>query len=420
VSPAGPERAPGLNNPPHPRRQAAFVFIFITLVLDTLAFGVLIPVTPKLVLEFTGGDMAEAAHWTGLFGLVWAAMQFGFSPLLGALSDRFGRRPIILLSNIGLGLDYFLMALAPGLGWLMAGRVVSGLTAASFSTATAYVADVTKPEERAAKFGLMGAAFGLGFVIGPALGGVLGGIDLRLPFWVAGGLSLANGVYGLFILPESLPKNLRAPLDLRKANPLGSLTLLHREPGLFGLAFSEFFAFVAHESLPNMFVLYATYRYQWTERDVGLSLAFVGVCSALVQAALTGPAVKALGARGAVVVGLLFGAAGFAAFGFAGSGLWFMAGIPFIALWGINGPALNALMTARVSPQAQGQLQGALASLRGVSGMIGPVLFTQVFAQAIAGVGPPGLVGPGAPYFLAAGLVMVAMGVAWVATRPRP
>ncbi|MEO6463534.1 MAG: MFS transporter, partial [Candidatus Eisenbacteria bacterium] len=254
-----------------PPRRAALAFIFVTVVLDVLALGLVIPVLPKLVETFLGGDTAAAARVFGVFGTVWAAMQFVFSPLLGALSDRFGRRPVILISNFGLGIDYILMALAPSLAWLFVGRVISGIVGASWTTAAAYLADVTKPEERAANFGRIGAAWGLGFVLGPALGGVLGGIDPRLPFWVAAVLTLLNACYGLFVLPESLPRERRGALDLRKANPLGSLRLLRGHRGLLALATVAFLFWMAHQVLSSTFVLYTSYRYDWSPTLVGLT-----------------------------------------------------------------------------------------------------------------------------------------------------
>lgn len=238
-----------------------------------LALGMSLPVLPRLVVDFLGGDTARAAEIYGLFGTVWALMQFVCAPLLGALSDRFGRRPVILLSNLALGLDYVLMALAPTLGWLFVGRVISGITASSFSTAGAYVADVTPPERRAAGFGMLGAAFGLGFILGPALGGVLGAVDPRLPFWVAAAFSLLNFLYGLFVLPEPLPEARRAPFSWRRANPVGALTLLRSHPALMGLAAVHFMHRVAHDVLPSTFVLYTSYRYAWDERMVGVTLA---------------------------------------------------------------------------------------------------------------------------------------------------
>jgi DHA1 family tetracycline resistance protein-like MFS transporter len=392
---------------PAPTR-AAFLFIFITVSLDMLALGMMIPVLPKLIIEFEHGDMASAAGAAGVFGFSWAAMQFVFSPLLGAISDRRGRRPVILLSNLGLGLDYLLMALAPSLSWLFVGRLISGITSASISTASAYVADVTPEDERAAKFGMLGAAFGLGFVVGPALGGVLGGIGLRLPFWAAAGLSLANALYGFFILPESLAVEKRAPFQWSKANPFGSLALL-RSPRLLGLAVVAFLYNVAHDSLPSVFVLYADYRYHWGERMIGLCLAAVGVASTIFSALLVGPMVKRLGERRALLVGLAFGVLGFGIYGWAPTGAWFLSGIPILAIWGLAGPAFQSLMSRRVEPSAQGRLQGALASMAGVTGMIGPLLFTQVFAY---GISSQTLHLPGAPYWLSSVLLAASLVVA--------
>jgi DHA1 family tetracycline resistance protein-like MFS transporter len=394
-------------------RRAAFVFIFVTVVLDMVAMGMVIPVLPRLVVGFTGGDTRRGAEIFGVFGTVWALMQFGLAPVLGSLSDRYGRRPVILLSNFGLGFDYILMAMAPTLAWLFAGRVISGITAASVPTAFAYIADVTPPEKRAQRFGWVSAAFGLGFVLGPALGGFLGGFHPRLPFWVAAGLSLANAMYGLFVLPESLAPAQRAPFRWARANPLGALNLLRRHRELLGLAAVYFFFYLGHEVLPNVFVLYAGYRYHWGERAVGFTLAAVGVCVALVQAALIKPAVARLGERRALLLGLLCGVAGFVIYGAAARGLWFWAGIPVMALWGFAGAAGQGLMTRHVAPSEQGQLQGALQSLRGITGLLGPGLFTQTFAMFLK-------TAPGAPFFLAAGLLAVAFALAGRVTRPAP
>src|SRR5215467_11383062 len=295
-----------------PARSAAFIFVFITILLDMLALGIIIPVLPRLVVDFVGGDAARGADYLGLFGTVWALMQFVFSPVHGMLSDRFGRKPVILISNFGLGLDYIVMALAPTLWWLFAGRIISGICAASISTSYAYIADVTPAEKRAARFGMMGVAFGVGFVLGPALGGLAGNIDPRLPFWIAAALSLANGLYGVFILPESLPADRRAPFAWRKANPVGSLVLLRSHPELAGLAMSNFVSNVAHVVLPSVFVLYVGYRYGWNEGAVGLSLAAVGAAVIAVQAGLIGPIVQRIGDRRALLFGLACGTAGFA------------------------------------------------------------------------------------------------------------
>jgi MFS transporter, DHA1 family, tetracycline resistance protein len=401
--------------PPRPRRRAALLFVLATATLDVLALGIIIPVFPELVVDFTGSTV-NAARTLAVFGTVWAAMQFIFSPLLGALSDRFGRRPVLLLSIFGLGLDYMLMALAPSLGWLFVGRVISGITAASFTTAGAYIADVTPHEGRAKGFGLLGAAFGIGFVLGPALGGALGAVDTRLPFWVAAGLCVVNALYGLFVLPESLPRERRGAFSWRRANPLGALRLLRSHPELFGLATVAFLYYLAHEVLPSTFVLYANYRYGWTPLMVGATLAAVGVCAAIVQGGLIGPAVRAFGERRALAIGLLAGTGGFVIYGLAASPLLFWSGIPLMAVWGLAGPASQALMTHHVAPSEQGRLQGALTSVRGLTGLIGPSLFSLTFAASIE---PGGFHMPGAAYLLASALLLAALLVAWHATRSR-
>jgi DHA1 family tetracycline resistance protein-like MFS transporter len=405
-----PEAAPS-------HRHAAFAFVFVTVLLDMLAIGVIIPVLPRLVLNFLGNDTVRAADMLGIFGTVWALMQFVFSPLQGALSDRFGRKPVIVMSNIGLGLDYILMAVAPTIGWLFLGRVISGITAASISTAYAYVSDVTPPERRAARFGLLGAAFGAGFIFGPALGGIAGDVDPRLPFWIAAALSLANGLYGTFVLPESLPPEKRAGFSWTRANPFGSLLLLRSQRQLTALASINFLGNLAHAVLPSVSVLYMTYRYGWNERTVGLTLAGVGVCSMIVQGALIGPIVGRVGERNALMIGLLFGVAGFSVFGLATSGLVFWLGIPLMALWGLASPSALGLMSRRVGPSEQGRLQGANSSIMGIANMVGPGLFTQTFALAI-GAGSAWHL-PGAPFVLSAGLLAVAATAAWAVTRSK-
>ena len=397
-------------------RRAALAFVFVTVVLDMLALGMIAPVLPRLLVELGGGDTAHGARVYGLFGMVWALMQFVWSPVLGALSDRYGRRPVILLSNLGLGLDYVLMALAPSVAWLFVGRVISGITAAVIPTAHAYIADVTPPERRSAAFGLIGVGFGVGFVLGPAAGGLLGAADPRLPFWVAAALSLANAAYGYFVLPESLPADRRSAFSWARANPVGALGLLRSHPELLGLSAASFLANVAHESR-YAFVLYTVLRYGWGDREVGFALAGVGIGAVAVQGLLVGPAVARLGERATLVVGLLFGAIGFAMYGLAPTGPWFVAGVLVSGLWGLAAPANQGLMTRRVSPGEQGQLQGALGSLRGIAWMIGPGLFTYTFAFFVE----PGRGWrfPGAPFVLAALLLAGSAGIAWRATRAR-
>src|SRR6266851_7648771 len=395
--------------------RGAFVFILIMVAFDFLAFGIIAPVLPDLVRQFEGGDFARASVVTGYFGFAWATMQFIFSPILGAWSDRFGRRPVILVSCFGLGIDYIVMALAPSLRWLFVGRIISGITTSNVATAFAYITDVTPPEKRAKQFGLISAAFGIGFIIGPAVGGFLGSINLRFPFWAAAALSLANALYGLFILPESLPPERRAKSAWHMANPLGSLSLLRSHRELAGLSVVVTLYYLAHNSLPSMWALYTEYRYSWSHRDVGNSLTFVGVCAALVSGVLVGPFVKRFGERRSVLSGLLFGVLGFAGFALAARGWIILAVIPFIALWGIAAPAMQSLMSRHVDPSSQGKLQGAINSLRAVTGMAGPPLFTQIFAIAIAPKYAVHL--PGAPYFLATLLLLSSLLLAVYVTR---
>lgn len=400
------------------RREAAFVFIFATVLLDMLAIGIVIPVLPKLVVDFVGGDTQQAAKIFGVFGTAWALMQFLFSPFQGSLSDRFGRRPVILISNFGVGLDYVLMALAPTLGWLLVGRVISGITAASISTAYAYVADVTPQDKRAARFGLLGAAFGAGFVLGPALGGFAGSISPRLPFWIAAGLSLANACYGLLVLPESLSRSRRAGFRWRRANPFGALALLRSHAELFGLAFVNFLGNLAHAVLPSISVLYMLYRYGSNERIVGLTLAGVGFASIIVQGAVVGPVTKRIGERAALMLGLAFGVAGFLVFALAKTDAEFWIGIPLLALWGLESPACMALMSRLVGGSEQGRLQGANSSVTGIANLFGPALFTQTFAFAI-GAGRDWQL-PGAPFLIATLLLALAGILALWVTRTRP
>lgn len=386
-----------MSTPPQPRREAAFLFILITVTLDMLALGVIIPVLPKLVAQFEGGDLQSAARVVGFFGFAWAAMQFLFQPVLGALSDHFGRRPVVLASNLGLGLDYIFMALAPSLPFLFIGRMISGATAASIATSNAYISDITPPEKRAGRFGLIGAAFGLGFILGPAIGGALGSYNLRFPFWAAAFFSLANFLYGYFILPESLAAEKRTPKIIwRSANVLGSFEFLRRQPALTLLASGLFLSFLAHESLPALFVLYTQQRYNWDPSTTGWALAIVGISQTVVSGALVRPAVARLGEKTTLIIALGSGALGLLAYAFAPTGAMFMAAPPLIALWGMANPSFQGLATRLAGASEQGRLQGALGSLRGVSGMVGPLVFTQIFALSLAFD-----IFPGAGYFVA-------------------
>jgi MFS transporter, DHA1 family, tetracycline resistance protein len=419
--------------PAQPSSRAALSFIFITVLLDIMALGMVSPVLPHLVTELlarshthshllqtaahrlSGRTVSLAAVIYGLFNTVFALMQFFFSPVIGSLSDRFGRRPLILASNIGLGLNYALMAWAPTLQWLFIGRLVSGITGASFGTASAYIADATPPERRPHAFGILAAAFGAGLVLGPALGGLLGDYGARLPFIVAAGLSLANAAYGFLVLPESLPRDLRSDFSWKRANPIGALILLRRHPELTGLAGVAFLSNLAQVVIPSTVVLYAMHRYGWTTGRVGLTLAVAGVALILVQVLVVGRVAAWIGNRWMLVVGLIFGAAGMTIAGLADTELVFWAGIPVIALWGMSGAANQTLMTRHVASAEQGQLQGANASLTGISELIGPSVFTLVFAYYVA----PGhrMWQTGAPFLLSAAILAGGAVWAWWATR---
>jgi len=394
---------------PKPPRAAALAFIFVTVALDMLAFGVVIPVLPRLILEFRGGDTASAAWWQALFGSVFAALQFACAPAIGALSDRFGRRPVILLSSVALALDYVLIALAPNLWWLLVGRAIAGLCSASISVPNAYIADATPPERRAASYGIIGAAFGLGFILGPALGGVAGEVDTRLPFWIAAGLSLANFAWGLLVLPESLPPERRAAFELRHANPLGALRMLRAQPLVWGLVGVAALNYLAHDSLPHVFVLYTHLRYGWDSHTVGLALAAVGVTSMLVSALLVGRIVRLVGEVRALFFGLGTGTLGFALYAWAPSTGWIFVAIAVGSLWSVWGAAAQSILTQQVDPAEQGRLQGALAALRSACQMSTPLLFNGVFALAVEN---PEWIVPGAPFWLSALLVAASLPLA--------
>src|SRR6266571_4072459 len=387
-------------------RPAAITFIFITVMLDMLALGLIAPVLPKLILNFLGGNATSAATWLGIFGTVFAAMQFFFSPVLGVLSDRFGRRPVILLSNLGLGLDYIVMALSPTIGWLFVGRVISGITASSIPTAMAYIADVVPKEKRAGAFGMIGVAFGLGFILGPGIGGPLGDISPRLPFWVAAGFSLANWLYGYIFVPESLRHEHRKEFTLRRANPVGSLALLRSHSELWKLATLQFLAYVSHEVFV-IWALYAIYRYAWNQTTIGISLALVGVFTAAISGGLTGRIVAWLGERRTLYIGQFFGAVGMLIAGLARSGAVYVASIPVISMWNISFPAAQGIMTHHVSEREQGELQGAISSLRSIAFVIGPFLFSWTFAWFIDPKHSFHV--PAAGYYLAAALLFTAM-----------
>lgn len=387
-------------------RQAALIFILVTVTLDILAMGLIIPVLPKLILDFLGGKMTSATNWTTSFTAVFALMQFFCSPLLGVLSDRVGRRPIILLSNLGLGLDYIVMALAPSISWLFIGRIISGITTSSIPTAMAYIADVTPKEKRAAAFGMIGIAFGIGFAFGPMIGGVLSHFNPRYAFWFAAVLSLTNWLWGYFFVPESLSNERRRQFELRRANPVGSLKILRSHPELWRLTTIQFLAYTAHNVF-SVWVLYSIYRYNWSELTNGISLMVVGIVTAIISGGLTGPMVKRFGEKKTLYTGQFFGASGMLIAGLAKTGTWLFGSIPIISLWNISMPAAQSMMTHRVSEREQGELQGAIQSMRSITFIIGPILFLQTFRWFIDPKHSVHI--PGAPYYLAAALLFIAM-----------
>jgi DHA1 family tetracycline resistance protein-like MFS transporter len=385
-----------------PRLNPAIGFILVTAALDVMAIGIIIPVLPALIVEFTGSD-ADAGLWNGIMVALWAGMQFLFSPVIGSLSDRYGRRPVILISALGLAADFALMALAPNLWWLAVGRILGGITSSSFTTTFAYMADITPPEQRSRAYGLIGAAYSAGFVAGPVMGGFLGELGPRVPFWAAAGLALVAFVYGLLVIPESLKPELRMPFSWRRANPIGSLKLLRSHPELSGLAWVYFIIYVAHNVFAAVFVLYAGYRFGWSIWAVGLSLALWGVLDILAQAVLVGPAVKRFGDRATMIFGLVFGAIGLVVLGLAADEATFILGIFVSAMWAFAMPTIQSLMTQRVSESEQGQLQGANQSVASIASVAAPIFFGWIYALS---VGPaPAIPHPGAA-FLIAGLVL--------------
>lgn len=386
-------------------------FIFVTAFLDVLGFGLLIPVAPRLVESLEGGGLSMAAVAVGGLASLYAAMQFIFSPVLGSLSDHFGRRPILLISMLGSGLDYFAMALAPTLRWLFITRAINGISGASLTTVNAYVADVTAPKDRAGAYGVLGAAFGLGFVVGPLMGGWLGDFNIRLPFYVAGGLTLINWLYGLIILPESLPKDRRRAITWARTNPVGVLAGLRRYPVAAGLAGVLFLVNVAQFGLHATWVLYTGYRFGWGGTQVGLSLATVGIASAIVQAGLARRIIGKLGEARSLMLGLGIATLAYVGYGLATHGWMIYVIITGASFGAVAGPAAQSLITRSVDPREQGEVQGALTGLSSIAGIIGYSMGAALFGYFVSDRAPFRL--PGAPYFMSA--VLAAMSLALTA-----
>lgn len=388
-----------------PKKQAALSFIFVTLLIDVIGLAIIIPVFPKLIEKLIHGNISQASFYSGLLLVAYAVMQFLFSPLIGNLSDKYGRRPVLLFSLLGFGIDYLFLAFAPTIWWLFVGRVIAGITGASFTTASAYIADVSTPEKRAQNFGMIGVAFGLGFIIGPVIGGILGKMDTHYPFYAAAALALLNAAYGFFILPESLDREHRRDFDWKRANPLGALKQLQKYPSVIGLAICLFIIYFAAHAVQSVWTFYTIEKFKWSEDVVGYSLGFIGLMIAIVQGGLIRVVIPKLGQQRSIWIGLVLYGIGMLLFGLATqSWMMFAFMIPY-ALGGICGPALQGVMTNEVPANEQGELQGGLTSLMSLSSIFGPWFMTYLF-YSFTKPGAP-IIMPGMPYFVASALMFI-------------
>ena len=385
-------------------------FILVMLFIDILGIGIIVPILPVLIREFLGGNNAQAAVYYGVIISTYATMQFLCAPVLGALSDRYGRRPVILVSLFGLGTDYLIQGWAPSIGWLFLGRIIAGIMGASITTANAYIADVSTPQTRAQNFGFVGAAFGLGFIFGPVLGGLLGAISLRLPFFVAAGLALVNWLYGFFVLPESLAPEHRSTVSWRKMNPLASLRRLGTYPLVAGLAVAFLFATMAQRGLENVWILYTGFRYGWDLLTNGLTLGLVGVMAVLVQGLLIKPIVARIGERRSITLGLTVSTLAFLAYGLASQGWMVPVVIVFGALAGVALPTIQGLVAGTVLPSEQGKIHAAFTSLTSLTAIFSPLIFTAGLFSFFTSAAAPVIL-PGAPFFLGSLLFLVSLGL---------
>ena len=400
------------------KRPPALAFIFVTILIDVIGLGIIIPVVPKLIKQLTGEGLSQAAVYSGWLTFAYAAAQFCFAPVMGGLSDKLGRRPVLLAALLGLGLDYIFLSFAPTLAWLFVGRVLAGITGASFTTATAYIADISPPEKRAQNFGLVGVAFGLGFIIGPTVGGLLAHFGPRMPFMVAAGLSLCNFLYGLLVLPESLAPAQRRPFEWRRANPVASLLRLGHYPTVLGLVAALVLIYLAGSATQSVWTFYTMLKFGWQEGMVGTSLGVVGLFSALVQGGLVRVAIPKLGAARAIVVGLLCYVVGFVLFAFASNGGLMLAFLAPYCLGGISGPALQGTISGQVPANEQGELQGSLTSLISVTGVVGPLLMTSLFGHFTGPRAP--VYFPGAPFLMGAVLAVASVTLAYYSLKKYP
>jgi DHA1 family tetracycline resistance protein-like MFS transporter len=399
-------------------RKAAIGFIFITLLIDVTGLGLIIPVVPKLIEDLLHtSNISKVALFGGLLTFSYAIMQFLFAPVLGNLSDKYGRRPILLFSLLGFGLDYILLAFAPSIGWLFVGRIIAGITGASMTTASAYIADISTPETRAQNFGMIGAAFGLGFIVGPMIGGLLGEMGPRIPFLVAAGLALLNAAYGYFVLPESLDVSNRRAFDWKRANPISSLKNLSRFPAVAGLIVSFFLIYVASHAVQSNWSYFNIEKFKWSPKMIGISLAVVGVLVSLVQGVLVRFVNPKIGNERSVYVGLGLYTIGLILFGLASqSWMMFVFLIPY-CLGGISGPGLQAIISGSVPANEQGELQGSLTSIISITSIVGPLVMSNLFAFFTGPIAP--FYFPGAPFMLAALLMLLSCFFAYKALRTR-
>jgi len=407
-----------MNSPAKPRRTAALGFIFATLLIDVIGLGIIIPVFPKLIEHLIHGNLSDASRYAGLLTVAYASMQFLFSPLIGNLSDKFGRRPVLLCSLLGFGIDYLFLAFAPTIGWLFVGRIIAGITGASFTTASAYIADVSEPEKRAQNFGLIGVAFGLGFIIGPVIGGILGKYNVQYPFIAAAALALLNAAYGFFILPESLAPENRRALDLKRSNPLGSLLHLGKYKSVIGLAASLFLVYFAGQAVQSVWTFFTMDKFHWNEAWVGYSLGFVGLMFAIVQGGLIRIIIPKLGNERSIWIGLLLYSIGLILFAFASKGWMMFAILVPYCLGGIAGPALQGYMSNNVPANEQGELQGGLTSLMSLSSIFGPWVMTTAFYYFTKPGAP--VIFPGAPFAIGAVLMLTSTVLAVMSFRRNP
>ncbi|GGE64644.1 DHA1 family tetracycline resistance protein-like MFS transporter [Pedobacter psychrotolerans] len=397
------------------QKQSAMIFIMFTLLIDCTGFGIIIPVLPNLIKEFTGGSTSVAADYGGYLMVAFALPQFIFSPILGGLSDQYGRRPILLFSLFGLGMDYLLLSFAPSIFWFFIGRIIAGITGASFTTGMAYIADISTPEKKAQNFGLVGAAFGLGFILGSVGGGLLSSFGLRVPFMVAAGLSLLNWLYGYFILPESLAKEKRRKFSWKRANPVGSFINASKYPAILGLLATLLLLYIASHSVQSNWSYYVIEKFQWTPKMIGYSLAVVGIMVALVQGGLIRIVIPKIGNRKAIYIGLILYVIGFLCFAFAKNGTMMMLFIIPYCLAGIGGPAMQSIISNQVPENAQGEIQGITTSLQSLAAIIGPWLVSHIFVYFIEDGTP--LYFPGAPFILSAFLTLIGLFIAIRALR---